>query len=628
MIVSFLHNIIVVSGFIFISIKIGELFSKKQIKEKYAIWVLALWGSILSIITISEAFQYKGMNFDIRAVPIFLIAHLLGIKAGLVSAILPSLYRWYIGGPTALVGIISGTLLPALIGGIFYKKKIDRFTYLIKNTKRIMIIYLFQSLVRSVIFYFTLEVSFIFWLIINVLMTLFSEAALFIILSIAKDNNKKIFYINEINNKQKEVELLNDRLKTKNNTLNALINVMPVGVIVSDANGKITLTNTAADNILEDKAHKLGGISINDNKIEKVYTLHTIDGREISQEEHPLVRSIKNGEVIKEQELLVRTKDKKEKVILGGTSPVYDYNNKIIHGVGIFKDITKEKKAKEIKNALIEELSNEREKLEKKNQQLILLTEQHMRTLESLYRKNEELKIANKAKSSFIANISHELRTPLNIIMTYLEYILEEEDGKLNIVQKDMLQTTYNNSDRLKYLINDLLDLSRLETNKNKFNFTAIGVNKFLTSLIIDRSILIKDKDTNISFNPLENELYIIVDELRLRQVIDNIIDNAIKFSNDGDIEISLKEIEGYIEICIKDYGVGIEPEKIEDIFKPFYQIDDSTKKKYKGVGLGLSIVKKIIEAFGGNVFIKNNDDKGCTFKITVPVDCSAKGGN
>jgi len=305
--------------------------------------------------------------------------------------------------------------------------------------------------------------------------------------------------------------------------------------------------------------------------------------------------------------------------------PVFNDNKEIVKLTILRQDITKEKKAEEIKNTLIEELSNEREKLEKKNQELTLLTEQHMAALESIYTKNEELKIAYKAKSNFIANVSHELKTPLNIIMTYLEYLLEEEEGELNIIQKDMLQTAYNNSDRLKHLISDLLDLSTIETDKGKFNFTSIGVNKFISSLIKDRSILIKDKDTNIAFNPLMNEVYIIADELRLRQVIDNIIDNAIKFSNEGDIEIFIEEIENYIEIYIKDYGIGIEQEKIEDIFKPFYQIDDSSKKKYKGVGLGLSIVKRIIQALGGNISIKNNYDKGCTFKITIPDDCSAK---
>lgn len=278
--------------------------------------------------------------------------------------------------------------------------------------------------------------------------------------------------------------------------------------------------------------------------------------------------------------------------------------------VGTIIDVTEQKETEQKVKRLNEELEKRVEE----------------RTIQ-LKKAKEIAERANHAKSNFIANISHELKTPLNIIMTYLEYLLEEQEGKLNNEQKEILEIAYNNSERLEYLIRDLLELSLLESQKVRFNYTEININKFIMNLINDRMLMMKNKDLDIVVQIPEKDVILICDTLRLRQVIDNLIDNAIKFSNGGYIEIELKEKQSNIEIVIRDSGIGIEEGKIDDVFEPFYQIDDTFSKKYKGVGLGLSIVKKIINAFGGEISVKNNTDRGCRFKITIPYDCSTEEG-
>ncbi|WP_432662016.1 ATP-binding protein [Wukongibacter baidiensis] len=271
------------------------------------------------------------------------------------------------------------------------------------------------------------------------------------------------------------------------------------------------------------------------------------------------------------------------------------------------------------------ELFAERQRLKDKNKRLKVLSEQHMATLEKLYQRNDELKIANQTKNNLLANVSHELKTPLNINMTYLEYLLEDSEYPLNDNQRNMVEIAYNSSERLRLLIDDLLDISLLESAKCKLNPEKINMEYFTRSLIKDRELSIQNKNINIKLDIPQEDIYVITDVLRFRQVIDNILDNAIKFSNGEDIEITLKEDEKYIDIYIKDYGIGIDPKKLDKIFNVFYQADDSSVKKYKGVGLGLYIAKKVIETIGGEISVKNNIDKGCCFKISIPLDYTSK---
>lgn len=577
-----------------------------------------------------------------------------------------------------------------------------------------------------------------------VLIFFISLATILFTVLLINDFNRKKLLITEMNNKQERIEKLNRQFINLNNTLCTLIDVMPIGVIVIDSNGEIVLNNTASENILGGSASKIGG------KIsrlgDKAYSVHKLDGTEISSRELPYWKTIEKGKIIKDKKIAIHRKDGKEKIILLSSTPVCDNRGNVMNAVIVFKDIThlkiieqtlhegrkineaflngiteililidkngtilslnetcakelglsvneanglnifdliplelrdslkkkldesnnlkeqisfeqkvlkryfdvilypicdncfyeekivvfvkeitKLKEAQESKNQFIKELSNEREKLEEKNYKLTLLSKQHMTTLGILYNKNEELKVANEAKNSFIANVSHELKTPLNITMTYLEYVLEEQDGKLNKGQKEMIRVAYSNADRLQYLINDLLDISLIESNRIKFNFESINLKVFLNTLIADRRLIMRQKNIDLKLYVPEKDIFVVTDILRFRQVIDNIIDNAIKFSTKGNIEVMLKEKENNIEVHIKDNGIGIDPNKINNIFKAFYQADDSSKKKYKGVGLGLYIAKRIIRAMGGEITAQNNIHKGCCFIVVIPYDCYKK---
>ncbi|MCT4565588.1 MAG: ATP-binding protein [Maledivibacter sp.] len=736
---TFFDNMILLIGAFFISIKLVNRVDKKTSGYRPNIWASSIHASLISVLIMLNSYMHKGMVFDIRGIPVFLVSYLYGWKAGLISCILPTIFRYYIGGSTIWQGIAMGIIIPGMVGFIFYKPNKNNEKYRLFSIKRILIAYLIYCIIRFFLMPFIIPVSYSLWLMLNINMTIVSLISLLCIVLIINDSNKNMLLGIEMDEKQKKIEKLNSELFNSNNTLISLLDVMPVGIIVCDIKGNIILTNKTSTNILGKNANRLGGRLANSQ--ERAYFLHELDGTEIPLKELPYWETIEKGRVIKDIEMLLRRKDKKERIIIVSSTPIHDENNKITNGVivlndithlkiiedtlrdgrkiseaflngitevlilvdrkgtilelnetcasafklkieeakglNIFdlllpelkqkmkncinnfieggkkvsfeeklkekyfnivlypildnhqqmkkfvvfaKDVTKIKEADKIRNRFIKELANEQQKLEDKNHKLTLLSKQHMATLEVLYKKNEELKVANRSKNSFIANVSHELKTPLNITMTYLEYLLEEQDEELSEEQKEMLKVAYNNADRLQYLINDLLDISLIEAQKINFDFKEINLTTFLNTLITDRNLTIKGKNINIKFSIPQKDIFIITDMFRLRQVVDNILDNAIKFSCEGDIEVSLKEKTNNIDIYVKDNGIGIDQDKMDSIFKPFYQVDDSSKKKYKGVGLGLYISQKIINALGGEISVENNSEQGCCFKVSLPI--------
>lgn len=688
---SFFYNMVVLIGMLFICIRINNFLYFKSRYENIRKWLIPTLAGIVSILMMVESFKCEGMIFDIRSVPVFVIAYVYGFRAGVLSSILPSLFRIYIGGNWAWQGICAGLISAVIIGSLFSNSQENKLSNSTFNTKRILKIYLLQCLVILVATWVTLPISYSVLLRINAGMTIFSLIALYCIMLFVNDYNKSIYLKNLMDKNQEEIVNLNKELKKTNSILYTLIDVMPAGIIVSDSKGNITLSNLAADSI------HAGGVTGNAYGPEGGYTLHKINGEAFPAEELPLSISLNSGKVIKDIEILVRYEDGTEKIILCAGSPVHEGRDIVIGAVSVFFDITERKIMEEslsqgqrITEGLINSIDeimlltdakgtiitlNEicakeigmkidqirggnaltfvpqefRTDYENKIEQVIRLKvpvkferkigrrffdlkiypvmdeKGEVYKLSVISQDITELKEAVEMKNRFIANVSHELKTPLNITMNYIEYLLEEQEGDLNIEQKEILEIAYRNTERLQYLINDLLEYSLLESQRLKFNFTTINLSNFISDLMRDRKFAIRGKAVNIQLELPSNEICVLTDALRLRQVVDNILDNAVKFSDGEKIKVYLREEENYVEIYIKDSGIGIEPSKLQDIFKPFYQVDNTSKKKYEGVGLGLCISKKIIMAIGGDISVSNNKDKGCCFKITIPLRCNLK---
>lgn len=224
----------------------------------------------------------------------------------------------------------------------------------------------------------------------------------------------------------------------------------------------------------------------------------------------------------------------------------------------------------------------------------------------------EQAERSEYLKTSFLANISHEIRTPLNAIVGFSQLIAEVENPE---DKAEFCRIIQENNDRLLHLVNELLDLSKIEANMVVFNLQPIGMNELLKT-VYDSFILRCPNDVQLVNESLDTEHYIYADKNRTVQIISNLIDNALKYTKYGSIRIGYKQVGDYIEIYTTDTGKGIKPELLDSIFSRFVKADENVH----GTGLGLSICKMLVEKMGGQIGVKSELGKGTTFKFTLPI--------
>jgi len=236
--------------------------------------------------------------------------------------------------------------------------------------------------------------------------------------------------------------------------------------------------------------------------------------------------------------------------------------------------------------------------------------------------RRQEIEKIDKAKSEFISIASHQLRTPLTAVKGYISMILEGTYGQLAEKQVRPMENVYQSNERLIKLVNDLLNLSRLDAGKIEFSPELISLEEMVSDLIEELRINAEKKGLYMkmvkSLKPLPK---IMVDQDKLRQVILNIIDNAIKYTNKGGITIELKKIDGEEEIKVSDTGEGMTKKEIESLFQMFSRATAGTQLHTEGAGLGLYVARQFIEMHGGKIWAESpGKSKGSTFYIQLSI--------
>jgi PAS domain S-box-containing protein len=378
------------------------------------------------------------------------------------------------------------------------------------------------------------------------------------------------------------------------NRFRRLLEAAPDAILEVDARGQIVLLNQVAETMFGYSREELLGLNVESlvpEAMRGIYNRHRV-----SYAAAPQTRSIGTG-----LDLKVQRKNGSLFPVEIRLSP--NWNNGVLRVIALVRDISERKESQDRLRAVHERHAAQ---MFAANQQL-----------ES---RNEEVEKANRLKSEFLASMSHELRTPLHTIIGFSELLTEELEGPLNAKQKRFLGHVLQDSRHLLQLINEILDISkieagRLELQSEAFDFAAC-VGEVLAGIqpqAVDKSIRVENRNT------FADLLY--ADRLRIKEILYNLLGNAIKFTSDGGLVwVEAIAHDGILQVTVGDNGIGIPPEEQTAIFEKFYQVGSSTSGVREGTGLGLPITKKLVELHGGKIWVESQPGEGSRFNLILPL--------
>lgn len=274
-----------------------------------------------------------------------------------------------------------------------------------------------------------------------------------------------------------------------------------------------------------------------------------------------------------------------------------------------------------INNArMINTLEEREERLAIQNLTLAKQNRELQLTRHRIEQQNLQLIEAAQLKSQFLATMSHELRTPMNAIIGFAQVLLRQRKAKLSAAQADMVERILSNGKNLLALINDILDLSKIEAGRLDLQLEEINLAQLVLSTVAELKPLAEQKQLPLKvYTELENPI-VVNDTTRLRQVLVNLLSNAIKFTETGSIEVRVREFSPMqLFLSVKDTGIGIAEAEIEHIFEEFRQVDQTTTRKHGGTGLGLAITKSLVNMMQGNITVESKLGQGSTFCVELP---------
>ncbi len=245
-----------------------------------------------------------------------------------------------------------------------------------------------------------------------------------------------------------------------------------------------------------------------------------------------------------------------------------------------------------------------------------------IRDISQRRRFERSLQEASRMKSEFLANMSHELRTPLNGIIGFTEFLVDEKPGSLNAKQKEYLTNVLNSGQHLLQLINDVLDLAKVEAGKIELHSETFSIRKAIEEICSVVKGIAQKKRVNINSIVGPGLDVIKLDQQKLKQVCYNLLANAVKSTDwDGTVEISIRSQDGRLEVRVKDTGIGIKQEDMKRLFREFEQLEGGTPRRFEGSGLGLALTKKLVEFQGGSIGVESDYGVGSTFTVLLPAE-------
>ncbi|MEM7115670.1 MAG: ATP-binding protein, partial [Chloroflexota bacterium] len=232
---------------------------------------------------------------------------------------------------------------------------------------------------------------------------------------------------------------------------------------------------------------------------------------------------------------------------------------------------------------------------------------------------SERLREVDRLKTEFLASMSHELRTPLNSIIGFADVLLEGVDGELNELMEEDVKLIRDSGDHLRTLIDDILDMSKIEAGKMDLRYEPIAMYQMAHDIISTATPLANEKGLTLDLVMAHNDIVIDADRTRLRQILWNIVGNGIKFTKQGRVTLYIKLVDEQMLVEVTDTGIGILPEDIDIVFEQFRQVDGKLNREAGGTGLGMPISKNLVELHGGKIWVESEVGVGSKFSFTIP---------
>lgn len=410
-------------------------------------------------------------------------------------------------------------------------------------------------------------------------------------------------FVNNVKEPYRRLYQSESRLRKSEEWLSTTLRSIGDAVFTTDAHGRISFMNPMAERLTGWSLDEVIGRSLKD-----VFRIIDKTTREVV--ESPVERVLRDGVVVElAPDSLLISKDNSETLIEDSAAPIYNSDGQIIGVVMVFRDVSERKRREEQ-----HQLETHARELEVKNR---LLAEA-----------KELADSANRAKSEFVANMSHEIRTPMNAILGF-NYLLQQTE--LTPRQKEYIDKTISSAKSLLSIISDILDFSKIEANKMTIENIDFDLYEVLSNISNMMSFKAYEKGLKLHFS-VHHEVPQILrgDPYRLNQILLNLVNNAIKFTNEGEVSISVnvqsQDSRGamlYFEV--QDMGVGMTEEQQALLFHKFMQADMSTTRRYGGTGLGLVISKSLVELMGGSIGVESEAGRGSRFYFTACFEYSTE---
>lgn len=409
-----------------------------------------------------------------------------------------------------------------------------------------------------------------------------------------------------------KLEVEHRRLVEAKEYLQNVIEDSPDMIITTDTEGNIVEFNKGAEEMLGYKRGEVIG-----TPAERLYQ----DG----VERRRVLEIVEEKGKVTNYETRLKARDGNALDVSLTLSQLRDGLGNIIGTVGISRDISEIKRKREELLSLNKKLQETSLALEAARSDLERKVEERTSELreanERLIESNIRIKEADRLKSEFMANMSHELRTPLNAVIGFSELLLDGIDGEVNEVQSTDLTHIHDSGVHLLGIINDILDLSKIEAGKMDLLKEEVDMSGIVGGVVSVAKTLVKGKDVNIVSKIDERLPMMMADGKRVKQIILNLISNAAKFTEEGEIAIKAEPSgNGHILISVRDTGIGIKEEDMPKVFEKFRQIDMSSTRNKGGTGLGMAITKRLVEMHGGSIWLTSKVGDGTTFFVKLPV--------